>query len=37
MDSPKAKLAEGPVGRHLVNMTVPILIRHHDHDGAVHH
>jgi len=25
MNSPKAKLAEGPVGRHLVNMTVPIL------------
>lgn len=25
MNSPKAKLAEGPVGRHLVHMTVPIL------------
>jgi putative MATE family efflux protein len=25
MNSPKAKLTEGPVGRHLVNMTVPIL------------
>ncbi len=25
MESRKAKLAEGPVGRHLVNMTVPIL------------
>jgi putative MATE family efflux protein len=25
MESPKAKLTEGPVGRHLVNMSVPIL------------
>ena len=25
MNSPKAKLTEGSVGRHLVNMTVPIL------------
>jgi putative MATE family efflux protein len=25
MNSPKAKLTEGPVGKHLVNMTVPIL------------
>jgi len=25
MESPKAKLTEGPVGRHLVDMTVPIL------------
>lgn len=25
MEPPKAKLTEGPVGRHLVNMTVPIL------------
>ncbi len=26
MDSPKPRLAEGPVGRHLVNMTVPVLL-----------
>jgi putative MATE family efflux protein len=25
MDAPKAKLTEGPVGQHLVNMTVPVL------------
>jgi putative MATE family efflux protein len=25
MDSPKARLTEGPVGQHLVNMTVPVL------------
>ncbi len=26
MESPKAKLTEGPVGRHLVKMTVPMLL-----------
>ncbi len=26
MNSPKARLTEGPVGRHLVNMTVPVLL-----------
>lgn len=26
MESPKAKLTEGPVGRHLVHMTVPMLL-----------
>ena len=26
MESPKAKLTEGPVGRHLVTMTVPMLL-----------
>ena len=25
MDEPKAKLTEGPIGQHLVNMTVPVL------------
>lgn len=26
MDAPRAKLTEGPVGRHLVHMTVPVLL-----------
>ena len=25
MDEPRARLTEGPVGKHLVNMTVPVL------------
>ena len=25
MDGPKARLTEGPVGRHLIDMTVPVL------------
>ncbi|MFQ5609902.1 MAG: MATE family efflux transporter [Woeseiaceae bacterium] len=26
MEEPKARLTEGPIGRHLVNMTVPVLL-----------